>query len=241
MRIQSWSRESDHAIQPATRELCSNLCNKSWRGRTPQTLPVLANLLVSVGGDRRVVYRVPISKSQMVARTEVQSASLAKSRSRRASCSSICRALPDGVTRSTVKPRSAIECDVECRAHAFHAGDVAGSEFPVIENIETGRAGSACREATLKRSMDRTAFAMAHQDVRYYLNGMLVDRAKTRCAAWLPTAIGSAPVETNAAARLSARRQIIIPRKGVLELQGLLESGDGLVNLGWQPPRAFAA
>ena len=72
---------------------------------------------------------------------------------------------------------------------------------------------------------------MAHQDVRYYLNGLLLDlRDKTlRCVATDGHRL--ALTETTLDTEVTARRQIIIPRKGVLEMQGLLESGDGIVEL----------
>ena len=58
------------------------------------------------------------------------------------------------------------------------------SEFPQIENIELVERVSL-PEATLKELIDRTAFAMAHQDVRYYLNGTLLDvrEGALRCVA----------------------------------------------------------
>ncbi len=86
-------------------------------------------------------------------------------------------------------------------------------------------------EASLKELMDRTAFAMANQDVRYYLNGLLLDlREKSlRCVATDGHRLALAEAELSGGG--SAQRQIIIPRKGVLELQGLFESGDGSVEL----------
>jgi DNA polymerase-3 subunit beta len=79
--------------------------------------------------------------------------------------------------------------------------------------------------------MERTAFAMANQDVRYYLNGMLLDLQEhtLRCVATDGHRL--AMKETQLQSSVTARRQIIIPRKGVNELVGLLEAGDGQVEL----------
>ena len=79
--------------------------------------------------------------------------------------------------------------------------------------------------------MARTAFAMAPQDVRFYLNGLLLALRDQvlRCVATAGHRLAMA--ETQLAAEVTARRQIIIPRKGVLELQGLFETGDGTVDL----------
>ncbi len=63
----------------------------------------------------------------------------------------------------------------------FTLATLPATEFPVIENIELIERVSL-PEATLKSLMERTSFAMAHQDVRYYLNGMLLDLRETFAA-----------------------------------------------------------
>jgi DNA polymerase-3 subunit beta len=72
---------------------------------------------------------------------------------------------------------------------------------------------------------------MAHQDVRYYLNGMLLDLREQalRCVATdgHRLAMAEAKLET----KVGSPRQVIVPRKGINELQGLFESGDGIVEL----------
>ncbi|HEX7769328.1 MAG TPA: DNA polymerase III subunit beta, partial [Dokdonella sp.] len=71
----------------------------------------------------------------------------------------------------------------------------------------------------------------ANQDVRYYLNGMLLDlrEATLRCVATDGHRLALA--ETRVETRVSAPRQVIVPRKGINELQGLFEPGDGTVDL----------
>ena len=86
-------------------------------------------------------------------------------------------------------------------------------------------------EAALKELMDRTAFAMAHQDVRYYLNGMLLDLREhaLRCVATDGHRLALAEAKLDG--KVSAPRQVIVPRKGVNELQGLFEGGDASIEL----------
>ena len=81
-------------------------------------------------------------------------------------------------------------------------------------------------EAGLKELIERTAFAMAQQDVRYYLNGLLFDlRDKAlRCVATDGHRLALCEAVLDEA--VQTKRQIIVPRKGVLELQRLLEGGD---------------
>src|SRR3546814_1843920 len=72
---------------------------------------------------------------------------------------------------------------------------------------------------------------MAQQDVRYYLNGLLLDLRENllRCVATDGHRL--ALCEADLPHGIKARKQIIVPRKGVLELQRLLEGGDRSVEL----------
>jgi len=164
----------------------------------------------------------------MVAATEAQDAEAGEITIPARKLFDICRALPDGV-RVDVK-LAGERVMVNAGRSRFTLATLPATEFPVIDNIELVERVSL-PEATLKDLMDRTAFAMAHQDVRYYLNGMLLDLRENalRCVATDGHRLALA--ETAVGAKISTRRQIIIPRKGVLELQGLFESGDGNVEL----------
>src|SRR5690606_18307940 len=112
----------------------------------------------------------------------------------------------------------------------FTLSTLPASEFPLIDNIELVERVSL-PEATLKTLMERTGFAMAHQDVRYYLNGMLFDLRESalRCVATDGHRLAMA--ESRLDQMIQSPRQIIVPRKGVMELQGLFESGDEVVEI----------
>ncbi|MEO7974942.1 MAG: DNA polymerase III subunit beta, partial [Thermoanaerobaculia bacterium] len=140
----------------------------------------------------------------------------------------ICRALPDGAKIKIEQNGDRVA--VSAGRSRFTLATLPASEFPVIDNIDLVEKISL-PEATLKDLIARTSFAMAHQDVRYYLNGLLLDvRDETlRCVATDGHRLALA--ETKLTTQISTRRQIIIPRKGVLELQGLFETGEGSVDL----------
>ena len=82
----------------------------------------------------------------------------------------------------------------------------------------------------LRRLLEQTQFSMAQQDVRYYLNGLLleVDGKTLRGVATDGHRLALAEVEMAAPAQRN--EQLIVPRKGVMELQRLLE-GEGDVEL----------
>jgi len=192
-----------------------------------QTLPVLANLLVQVSADG-VSFTGTDLEVEMIARTEAESLDPGEVTIPARKLFDISRALPDG---SKIKiEQNGERVTLSAGRSRFTLATLPATEFPVIDSIELVERVTL-PEAALKSLMDRTAFAMAHQDVRYYLNGMLLDLREhaLRCVATDGHRLALA--ETRLEATISSRRQIIIPRKGVLELQGLFESGEGNVDL----------
>ena len=192
-----------------------------------QTLPVLSNLLVHVGGET-VTFTGTDLEVEMVASANVEEPRDGEVTIPARKLFDICRALPDGA-RVKIE-QNGDRVSISAGRSRFTLATLPATEFPVIENIDVVERVSL-PEAVLKDLIGRTAFAMAHQDVRYYLNGLLLDlRDKTlRCVATDGHRL--ALCETSLETEIAARRQIIIPRKGVLELQGLFEAGEGLVEL----------
>jgi len=192
-----------------------------------QTLPVLANLLV-VATPQQVSFTGTDLEVEMVATTPAEQIEAGEITIPARKLFDICRALPDGSKIEFKLNGDRVE--VKSGRSRFTLATLPASEFPVIENIDLVERVSL-PEATLKSLMDRTAFAMAQQDVRYYLNGLLLDLREHALRSVATDGHRLAVVETDLAAGVAAQRQILIPRKGVLELQGLFEAGDGMVEL----------
>lgn len=139
----------------------------------------------------------------------------------------ICRALPEGaelrleVTGEKLAVRSG--------RSRFSLSTLPAAEFPVIDEVK-GRQRLKVSQDRVRRLLEKTHFAMAQQDVRYYLNGMLleVDAQTLRAVATDGHRLALCEVELDVAAEDS--QQVIVPRKGVLELQRLLD-GDGDLEL----------
>jgi DNA polymerase-3 subunit beta len=189
-----------------------------------QTLPILSNVLLSLEGKKLSLTGTDL-EVELVGRVELDSAGVDGEITVPArKLVDICKSLPDGST---------IELNVESGKAMVKAGrsrftlsTLAATEFPSVEE-GVGELALDLPQTTVKRLIERTAFAMAQQDVRYYLNGMLLELKSGRlrmvatdghrlalCTAPEPVSAGDASV--------------IIPRKGVLELSRLLEGEESI-------------
>lgn len=192
-----------------------------------QTLPVLANLLVKVADGKLSLTGTDL-EVEMIATTAADKLVDGETTIPARKLFDIVRALPDGaqIDLKLNGDRAALNAG----RSRFTLATLPATEFPTIDEIELVERVSLPEEV-LRDLMERTAFAMANQDVRYYLNGMLLDLQEhtLRCVATDGHRL--ALKETKLDSKVSTRRQIIIPRKGVNELIGLFETGDGHVEL----------
>jgi DNA polymerase-3 subunit beta len=192
-----------------------------------QTLPVLANLLVIVRDGQLSLTGTDL-EVEMVARCAVEDASPGEVTIPARKLFDIIRALPDG-SRVTVS-QSGERITVQAGRSRFTLSSLPANDFPSIDEVEATERVSV-PEAALKELIERTAFAMAQQDVRYYLNGLLFDLGEDRLRCVATDGHRLALCETMLEAGASAKRQIIVPRKGVTELQRLLEGGERTLEL----------
>jgi DNA polymerase-3 subunit beta len=86
----------------------------------------------------------------------------------------------------------------------------------------------------LKWLIERTHFAMAQQDVRYYLNGLMIELSGEILRAVATDGHRLAYCEETVTVAAAVERQVIVPRKGVQELLRLLgeEQDDAVIKLG---------
>ena len=187
-----------------------------------QTLPVLANVLVQVQGGLLSLTGTDL-EVEMISRIAVEDAQDGETTIPARKLFEIVRALPDG-SKVTVS-QTGDKVTVSAGRSRFTLATLPANDFPSVDEVEATERVNV-PEAALKELIERTAFAMAQQDVRYYLNGLLfdLDDRLLRCVATdgHRLALCETPLEGAA----TAKRQIIVPRKGVTELQRLLENGE---------------
>lgn len=187
-----------------------------------QTMPILSNMLLVVDGDRLAITATDL-EVELVASTQVSGQASGEVTVPGRKLVDIIRALPDGakVTVSLEKGRVVIKSG----RSRFTLSTLPANEFPAVDDIQSKQEVEV-QNSVLVELIERTHFAMAQQDVRYYLNGMLLELKGDQIRAVATD--GHRLAMCDAAAKSGAETvQVIVPRKGVLELQRMAGATDG--------------
>jgi DNA polymerase-3 subunit beta len=191
-----------------------------------QTMPILANVLLVAKDDKLSITATDLEVELVAtAVAEVQSGGEVTVPGRK--LLDICRALPDGAEINI--SQSGEKLVVKSGRSKFSLTTLPAAEFPTIEDINAGQALELPQE-TLARLLEKTHFSMAQQDVRYYLNGLLLETGKKHLRAVATDGHRLALCQAEVPGGKLPEQQVIVPRKGVLELQRLM-SGEGTLNL----------
>jgi DNA polymerase-3 subunit beta len=188
-----------------------------------QTLPVLANILVVLDESHLSLTGTDL-EVEIVARVELDQPSESGELTVPArKLVDICRSLPDDAVLSFSEENNRVI--LKSGRSRFTLSTLPANDFPNVEQSE-GDLTFHCEQQDIKRLIDRTSFAMAQQDVRYYLNGMLweVQQGQLRAVSTdgHRLAMCTRAVSVNTEETVHA----ILPRKGVIELSRLLD-GEG--------------
>ncbi len=192
-----------------------------------QTMPVLANVLLSARDNRLSITGTDLEVELVATRmVSVQQAGDITIPGRK--LLDIFKALPEktSVTLSTEGERVSIRGG----RSRFSLTSLPATDFPVIEEINAQQT-LTLEQGEFRRLIDKTHFSMAQQDVRYYLNGLLLetDGKSLRAVATDGHRLAICEMALKEQAK-SGQQQVIVPRKGVLELQRILGT-DGSIEL----------
>ncbi|USE36673.1 DNA polymerase III subunit beta [Endozoicomonas sp. SCSIO W0465] len=193
-----------------------------------QTLPVLSNVLMVVDGDQLSLTGTDLEVELVgrVAPEDVAEAGEITVPARK--LMDICKSLPENTMIEVRQDDQRIK--VKAGRSRFTLSTLPASEFPSIEE-EAGSVSFTVGQARLRRLIDRTGFAMAQQDVRYYLNGMLLEVSQNCLRAVATDGHRLAMCSVDADINQQEKHQVIVPRKGILEMARLLTEGDESVHI----------
>jgi DNA polymerase III subunit beta len=192
------------------------------------TLPILSNVLLSVE-DSQLSLTATDLEVEISTTFNVQQGKTGKTTVSARKFLDICRTLPS---------RARLDVHYEGGQFQVHSGrsrfvlsTLPTEDFPNTENLGEVKK-LELTQAELRQLLYKTVFCMAHQDVRYYLNGLLLELDKEAIRA---VATDGHRLAMTALERGSPQEgellQSIVPRKAVLELTRLLEDTSEPVRL----------
>ena len=183
-----------------------------------QTMPVLANVLLAARDNKLSVTGTDL-EVELVATCAVSVQQPGDITVPGRKLLDIFRSLPEKV--SIMLSTEGERVSVRAGRSRFTLSSLPASEFPLVEEINAQQT-LTMPQGDFRRLIDKTHFAMAQQDVRYYLNGLLLETDGKALRAVATDGHRLALCETELSGKARTSQQVIVPRKGVLELQRIL-------------------
>lgn len=196
------------------------------------TLPILANILIRKDGQRvsflSTDIEVQITTSADIGTGPEGIATTVAARK----LLDILRALPENgeVSLSVTNKKMTVQSGKS----RFNLQTLPAEEFPTVAQPESYATTLELPQKALKHLFSMVHFSMAQQDIRYYLNGLLlvVDGSSIIAVATDGHRLAYCSV---AGQKEFERQEVIIPRKTILELQRLLDESEEVVKIDIAP------
>lgn len=193
-----------------------------------QTLPILSNVLLSLENDLLSMTGTDL-EVELIGRVSVEPGSKDGEITVPArKLMDLCKSLPDSASLKFELDESKIV--IRSGRSRFSLSTLPSSDFPSVEE-SSGAVEFSIVQDKLKSMLDNTSFAMAQQDVRYYLNGLLVEVSADYLRVVATDGHRLAMDTEQMQITVSDSMQVIVPRKGILELVRLLSEGEEQVEI----------
>ncbi len=192
-----------------------------------QTMPILSNVLINMTEDCLILTGTDL-EIQIVAKLFLSSEEPASVTVPARKLLDICRLLPNDAEIKIELIEDKIK--VLSGRSRFLLTTLPAENYP--EFSETECENEFLIEAgKFKKALDKTLFCMANQDVRYYLNGLLVNISNNRIKMVASDGHRLSIYEDEIGQATGFESRIILPRKGIQELSRLLEDNDVELNI----------
>ena len=205
-----------------------------------QAMPILSNVLLNVS-DKRLSVTGTDLEIELIGQSALTHAETFNARltlpARK--LMDICKALPEFSAIELYQEKDRVT--LKSHRSRFTMSTMSADDFPSVESAESNVTFSISQQE-LSTLLHRTAFAMAQQDVRYYLNGMLLEISDNSLRVvgtdGHRLAMNQAPITMDQSHRL----QVIIPYKAIMELMRLLKDPEKTltVHVGHHHIRVFS-
>ncbi len=187
-----------------------------------QTIPVLGNVLIEATSDT-LIMTASDSEIELQATTsmhvDVPGAITVPARK----MLDICRSLPESARVDFELDGQKVK--VNSGRSRFTLATLPATEFPKVKEISDGQ-NLTLKESELNQSIKNSSFSMAQQDVRFYLNGLLMEIGQNKLCCVATDGHRLAYAETATETEPDEPVRAIVPRKSVTELSRLLSNED---------------
>ena len=184
-----------------------------------QTMPALSNVLL-VSDQQSLSITATDLEIELVSKINIMVDEPGETTLPAKKLHDICKSLPDDASINiSIDNDRALVTSGRSR---FTLSTLPASDFPALDDINAN-VTTMVPQNVLKTVIDKTAFAMAQQDVRYYLNGLLLELNPGILRAVATDGHRLSFSEHPVSFEQSESQQVIVPRKGIMELSRLLE------------------
>ncbi len=200
------------------------------------TLPILSNVLIEKDDDRLTLLATDI-EIQIKTYTEVaggtgKTAITVGARK----LQDILRSLPDSVEVSLEQSDKRLQ--VKSGKSRFNLQTLPAEDYPRMSHAAGEQIHLQLTQKQFKRLINLVQYSMAQQDIRYYLNGLLlvVTGKEIRVVATDGHRLAYASEEINGT---HSPMEVILPRKSIIELSKLLSDNDDSLDILLSPNQAI--
>lgn len=189
------------------------------------TLPILGNLLLEINDGNLSVtatdLEIQVTARAKLAVTEPMLATVSARKFQE-----ILRSLPEDTTVGIEAAESRFT--LKSGRSRFNLQALPAKDFPKLSQTEAPHAEIKLKQRELKGILQAVQYAMAHQDIRYYLNGLLLSLTQDKLVAVATDGHRLAFTELATREPLPTT-EVILPRKAVSEIVRLLGEVDSEV------------
>lgn len=185
-----------------------------------QTMPVLANVLLLVSDGFLTLTGTDL-EIQIVAKVSVTDSSPGSITVPARKLLDLCRLLPSGSDIQLDQQNDKVK--LLSNRSKFSLSCLPAENYPEFAESEMEKQFTI-NAGKFKKALEKTIFCMANQDVRYYLNGLMLNISNNKMKLVASDGHRLSIFEDRLEHETGYEARIILPRKGVLELYRLLDN-----------------
>jgi DNA polymerase-3 subunit beta len=192
-----------------------------------QTMPILSNVLITIDDDQLTLTGTDL-EIQIIAKIYIKLATPGSITVPARKFLDICRLLPNGAEIKFEQQDDKVK--ILSNRSRFSLSCLPADNYPEFSESELENQ-FFINAGKFKKALDKTLFCMANQDVRYYLNGLLLNISNSKIKLVASDGHRLSIYEDYLDQGTGYEARIIFPRKGVLELSRLLDDPEAELNV----------